>query len=56
MEQWFRIPAEVKSDTDRRDLAAILTSLGLSVRIVKVKKTPNGTAKKYIEYAESTGD
>ena len=56
MEQWVRIPAEVKNETDRRDLAAILSSLGLSVRIVKVKKTPSGTAKKYIEYAESTGD
>ncbi len=46
MEQWTRIPAEVKSETDRRDLTAILSSLGLAVRIVRVKKTPNGTAKK----------
>lgn len=56
MEQWVRIPAEVKSETDRRDLVAILSSLGLAVRIVRVKMSPSGTPKKFVEYAESTGD
>lgn len=47
---WIRIPAPVESEEDRRALAAILTSCGLEVRIVKVRLTQKATPKKYLEY------
>ena len=50
MDDWTRIPMEITNETDRRTMAAILTSVGLEVRIVKVKLTKGGTPKKYIEY------
>ena len=37
MTEWTRIPMEITNETDRRTMAAILTSVGLEVRIVKVK-------------------
>ena len=49
---WVRIPAEIRSETDRRTLAATLAELGLEVRIVKVKETPRGSPKRYLEYRE----
>ena len=49
---WARIPAEIRSETDRRTLAATLAELGLEVRIVKVKETPRGSPKRYLEYRE----
>ena len=52
MDEWTRIPVEIASETDRRTLAAILTSAGLEVRIVKVRLTKGGTPKKYIEYRQ----
>lgn len=54
MSEWTRIPAPIESETDRRQLAGILTSVGLEVRIVKEKKTPNGSYKKYVEFREAT--
>ena len=50
MDDWIRIPMEITNETDRRTLCAILASIGLEVRIVKVKLTKGGTPKKYIEY------
>lgn len=50
MNDWTRIPMEISSETDRRTLTAILASVGLEVRIVKVKLTKSGTPKRYIEY------
>ena len=52
MDDWNRIPMEIANETDRRTMAAILTSVGLEVRIVKVKLTKGGTPKKYIEYRQ----
>ena len=49
MDDWTRIPIEISNETDRRTMAAILASVGLEVRIVKVKLTKGGTPKKYIE-------
>ena len=52
MTDWTRIPMEIPNEADRRTLCAILTSVGMEVRIVKVKLTKGGTPKKYIEYRQ----
>ena len=39
MTEWTRIPIEITNETDRRTMAAILASVGLEVRLVKVKPT-----------------
>ena len=52
MTNWTRIPAEVRSEADRRTLAGMLVEMGLEARIVKVKETPRGTPKRYVEYRE----
>ena len=50
MDEWTRIPMEITNETDRRTLCAIPTSVGLEVRIVKVKPTKGSAYRKYIEY------
>ena len=50
MTEWTRIPIEITNETDRRTLTAILASVGLEVRIVKVKPTKGSAYRKYIEY------
>ena len=50
MTEWTRIPMEITNETDRRTMAAILVSVGLEVRIVKVKPTKGSAYRKYIEY------
>lgn len=50
MPDWTRIPMEIASESDRRTMTSILASVGLEVRIVKVKLTKSGSYKKYIEY------
>ena len=50
MDDWTRIPMEITNETDRRTLCAILASVGLAVRIVKVKPTKGSAYRKYIEY------
>ena len=50
MADWTRIPIEITNETDRRILCAILASVGLEVRIVKVKPTKGSAYRKYIEY------
>lgn len=52
--EWTRIPAPVDGEVDRRTLLGILGSLGLEVRIVKVKETARGTPKRYLEYRPLT--
>ena len=56
MNEWTRIPAQIESDADRRQLAGILTAAGLEVRIVKVKLTSNGTPRRFVEYKEVEKD
>ncbi len=51
---WTRIPSPIDSETDRRELAAILFAYGLEVRIVRERATKNGTYKRYIEYRPQT--
>ena len=48
--EWTRIPAPVDNEADRRTICAILISIGLEVRIVKIKATARGIAKKYVEF------
>ena len=50
MTEWTRIPIPIEAETDRRTLTAILASIGLEVRIVKVKPTKGSAYRKYIEY------
>ena len=50
MDDWTRIPMEITNETDRRTLCAILASVGLEVRIVKVKPTKGSAYRKYIGY------
>ena len=50
MTEWTRIPIEITNETDRRTMTAILASVGLEVRIVKVKPTKGSAYRKYIEY------
>ena len=50
MTEWTRIPIEISNETDRRTMTAILASVGLEVRIVKVKPTKGSAYRKYIEY------
>lgn len=52
MNDWIRIPEPMESDADRRQVVAILTSIGLEVRIAKEKLTKNGSYKRYIEYRQ----
>ena len=49
-ENWVRIPANIAGEADRRELAGILSSYGLEVRIVRVKITNRGVPHKFIEY------
>ena len=50
MDDWTRIPMEIPNESDRRTLCAILTSVGMEVRVVKVKPTKGSAYRKYIEY------
>ena len=43
---------EIPNETDRRTLCAILTSVGMEVRVVKVKPTKGSAYRKYIEYRQ----
>lgn len=53
MPEWTRIPVPIDEERDRRDLAAILTSVGLEVRVVKIRATKSGSPKRYIEYRDT---
>ena len=52
MDDWTRIPMEIPNEVDRRTLCAILTSVGMEVRVVKVKPTKGSAYRKYIEYRQ----
>lgn len=47
---WQRIPLPIESDADRRALSGILISAGLEVRVVRIKLTPRGAPKRFVEY------
>ena len=51
-DEWIRIPAPIESEDDRRTLTAILASVGLEVRIVKVRvgNPKSGPFKRFLEY------
>lgn len=48
--EWTRIPSPIDAEADRRTLLGILGSIGLEVRIVKIKATSRGSSKKYVEF------
>lgn len=47
---WTRLPCPIPAEQDRRELCAILAANGMEVRIVRVRETPRGTPKRFIEY------
>lgn len=49
-DQWIRIPAPIPTESDRRELCALLAGNGLEVRIVKVRLTNRGTPRRFVEY------
>ena len=53
MAKWYRIPANITDETDRRTMAGLLTAYGLEVRIVRIKNTNSGTPKRFIEYRDT---
>lgn len=53
MPEWTRIPVPIADERDRRDLCAILTSVGLEVRVVRLRATKSGSAQRYIEYRDT---
>jgi len=55
MGEWTRIPVPIDSDADRRNIASILFAWGLEVRPKKVRLTPKGTPRNFIEYRIHTG-
>ena len=52
-ERWTRIPQPIDSEADRRTLCGVLTSAGLEARIVRIRKTPSATPKRFVEYRDT---
>lgn len=52
-DSWTRIPQPIDSDADRRTLCSILTAAALEVRVVRVRRTPGATPKRYVEYRDT---
>ena len=55
-DEWVTIPIAVGEEKDRRDLAAILTAIGLEVRILRVRHNNKGTPKRYVQYRHTGMD
>lgn len=51
-DEWTRIPSPIEKEDDRRTLTAILASVELEVRIVKVRvgNPKSGPFKRFLEY------
>ena len=54
MSEWTRIPTDIPSESDRRQLMAILADMGLEVR--KKKDKVGNRIHRYVEYREFTED
>lgn len=52
MNEWTRIPVPIENEADRRALVSILASAGLTVRIIKERKSPSSAYQRYIEYCQ----
>ena len=55
-DNWTRIPQPIDSDADRRALCGILVAAALEVRVVRVvrvRRTPGATPKRYVEYRDT---
>lgn len=52
MASWKRIPV-VLSEQDRRTVSGIFVTGGLEVREVRIRETPRGTPKRYLEYRDT---
>lgn len=52
-DNWTRIPQPIDSDADRRALCGILVAAALEVRVVRVRKTPGATSRRYVEYRDT---
>lgn len=54
MTDWVCIPAPFENETDRRTICGLLTSIGLEVRVVRVKmgEKPSSPIRKFVEYRQ----
>lgn len=52
MNEWSRIPISIENEADRRTMVSILASAGLTVRIVRERKSPSSAYQRYIEYCQ----
>lgn len=50
---WTRIPVPIADEKDRRELCAILSSAGLEVRVVRIRKSKNATPIRFVEYRDT---
>ena len=51
---WIRIPCPIETETDRRELVAILAAAELECRIVRCRATPKSPVKRFVEYRRQT--
>lgn len=51
--EWVKIPVPIADEKDRRDLCAILSSVGMEVRITRQRKTKNASPQRFVEYRET---
>lgn len=49
---FHRIPLPIQDEHDRRELCAILVSVGMCVRVVREKDKPKTAYQHFVEYAE----
>lgn len=56
MTDWVRIPAPVENETDRRTICGLLTSIGLEVRVVRVKmgEKSSSPVRRFVEFRQQT--
>ena len=50
---WIRIPVPIADEKDRRDLCSALSSNGLEVRIIRIRKSKNASPSRYVEYRDT---
>lgn len=56
MTPWTRIPSPFENETDRRTICGLLTSIGLEVRVARVKmgEKPSSPIRKFVEFRQQT--
>lgn len=54
MTDWTRIPFPFENETDRRTICGLLTSIGLEVRVARVKmgEKTSSPIRKFVEFRQ----